>query len=93
FWTCTPCEQEPETKAWAFEFGTGITALQHREQCRIPSALSVARCVLTPLLHQRQVRNDRTHSLYRHKLHPDISATPHKRLRVSSAAAASGITK
>ncbi|ALR06088.1 DUF1566 domain-containing protein [Xylella fastidiosa] len=23
FWTCTPCEQEPENKTWAFEFGNG----------------------------------------------------------------------
>ncbi|QJP49620.1 DUF1566 domain-containing protein [Xylella fastidiosa subsp. multiplex] len=30
FWTCTPCEQEPENKAWAFEFGTGNKRIEDR---------------------------------------------------------------
>ncbi|NRP54188.1 hypothetical protein XFRB_02025 [Xylella fastidiosa] len=31
-WTCTPCEQEPETKAWAFKFGTADTGIKERRE-------------------------------------------------------------
>ncbi|KQH72791.1 hypothetical protein AOT81_11995 [Xylella fastidiosa] len=32
-WTCTPCEKEPKTKAWAVKFGTTDIRIEERCEC------------------------------------------------------------